>query len=174
MLACRTRTLPSLSCQVQTVPENPRWPRGCLLAPCESPNTSMPTCSLAVCRVQRQPLSRPAAMERRSFGFETTLASRSFGPRIRRLIAAGYECHLVFLWLPSAAFAVARVADRVRLGGHTVPEETIQPLPDFDHHVANVRQFSTSAAIGRFGSWKRDACSERWCSLATDPGGGRS
>jgi len=56
------------------------------------------------------------AMERRSFGFETTLASRSFGPRIRRLIAAGYECHLVFLWLPSADFAVARVADRVRLG----------------------------------------------------------
>ena len=126
MLACRTRTLPSLSCQVQAVPENPRWPPGCLLAPCESPNTSMPTCSLAVCRVQRQPLSRPAAMERRSFGFETTLASRSFGPRIRRLIAAGYECHLVFLWLPSADFAVARVADRVRLGGHTVPEETIR------------------------------------------------
>lgn len=65
-------------------------------------------------------------MARRSFGFETTLASRSFGPRIRRLIAAGYECHLVFLWLPSADFAVARVADRVRLGGHTVPEETIR------------------------------------------------
>jgi len=65
-------------------------------------------------------------MARRSFGFETTLASRSFGPRIRRLTAAGYECHLVFLWLPSADFAVARVADRVRLGGHTVPEETIR------------------------------------------------
>jgi predicted ABC-type ATPase len=46
------------------------------------------------------------ATERRSFGFETTLASRSFGPRIRRLIGAGYECHLVFLWLPSADLAV--------------------------------------------------------------------
>jgi predicted ABC-type ATPase len=66
------------------------------------------------------------ATERRSFGFETTPASRSFGPRIQRLIAAGYECHLVFLWLPSADFAVARVADRVRLGGHTVPETTIR------------------------------------------------
>jgi predicted ABC-type ATPase len=65
-------------------------------------------------------------MGRRSFGFETTLASRSFAPRIRRLIASGYECHLVFLWLPSADFAVGRVADRVRLGGHTVPEETIR------------------------------------------------
>ena len=66
------------------------------------------------------------ATDRRSFGFETTLASRSFGPRIRRLIGAGYECHLVFLWLPSADLAVARVADRVRLGGHSVPEETIR------------------------------------------------
>ena len=63
---------------------------------------------------------------RRSFGFETTLASRSFSPRIRALIRAGYQCHLVFLWLPSADFAVARVADRVRLGGHAVPEETVR------------------------------------------------
>ena len=62
----------------------------------------------------------------RSFGFETTLASRSFGPRIRALIRTGYQCHLVFLWLPSADFAVARVAERVRLGGHAVPEETIR------------------------------------------------
>jgi predicted ABC-type ATPase len=63
---------------------------------------------------------------RRSFGFETTLASRSFGPRIRGLLRAGYQCHLVFLWLPSADFALARVADRVRLGGHAVPEETVR------------------------------------------------
>ena len=63
---------------------------------------------------------------RRSFGFETTLASRSLAPRIRRLIASGYECHLIFLWLPSPDQAVARVAARVRLGGHAVPEETIR------------------------------------------------
>lgn len=66
------------------------------------------------------------AARRRSFGFETTLASRSFAPRIRRLIMVGYECHLAFLWLPSADMAVARVADRVRLGGHAVPEETVR------------------------------------------------
>jgi predicted ABC-type ATPase len=63
------------------------------------------------------------ASGRRSFGFETTLASRSFGPRIRALIGAGYQCHLVFLWLPSADFAVDRVADRVRLGGHNSTHE---------------------------------------------------
>jgi predicted ABC-type ATPase len=42
------------------------------------------------------------------------------------LTRAGHGCHLVFLWLPSADLAVARVADRVRLGGHAVPEQTIR------------------------------------------------
>jgi predicted ABC-type ATPase len=32
----------------------------------------------------------------------------------------------VFLWLPSAEFALARVRERVRLGGHNVPEETVR------------------------------------------------
>ena len=66
------------------------------------------------------------AAGRRSLGFETTLASRSFAPRIRKLIRAGYDCHLVFLWLPDAEFAVARVAYRVRLGGHAVPDKTVR------------------------------------------------
>jgi predicted ABC-type ATPase len=37
-----------------------------------------------------------------------------------------YEFHLLFLWLPDADMAVCRVADRVRSGGHHVPEETIR------------------------------------------------
>ena len=61
-----------------------------------------------------------------SFAFETTLASRSFAPWIWELAHTGYQFHLVFLWLPSADFAVQRVADRVRLGGHGVPEATIR------------------------------------------------
>jgi predicted ABC-type ATPase len=61
-----------------------------------------------------------------SFAFETTLSSRSFAPWIRELTHTGYRFHLVFLWLPSADFAVQRVADRVRLGGHAVPEMTIR------------------------------------------------
>ena len=46
---------------------------------------------------------------------------------LRRLdeLAAGRN-HLVFLWLASADVAVARVTDRVRLGGHAVPEETVR------------------------------------------------
>jgi predicted ABC-type ATPase len=66
------------------------------------------------------------ARQRETFAFETTLASRSFAPWIRRLIDGGYECHILFLWLPSAEFAIQRVADRVRMGGHAVLEQTIR------------------------------------------------
>jgi predicted ABC-type ATPase len=66
------------------------------------------------------------ASERASFAFETTLASRSFAPWLGDLVASGYLFHLVFVWLPGPEFAIARVADRVRSGGHHVPDETIR------------------------------------------------
>jgi predicted ABC-type ATPase len=54
------------------------------------------------------------------------LASRTFAPWIEELLKSGYAFHMVFLWLPSEEFAIARVAERVRMGGHDVPEETIR------------------------------------------------
>jgi predicted ABC-type ATPase len=69
---------------------------------------------------------RELASRRESFAFETTLASRLLARWLAGLIAKGYRFHLVFLWLPSADMAVARVAERVRMGGHAVPEETIR------------------------------------------------
>lgn len=69
---------------------------------------------------------RELAAQRVTFAFETTLASRSLAPWLRDLLAVGYRFHLVFLWLPDADMAVARVSDRVRLGGHDVPEETVR------------------------------------------------
>jgi predicted ABC-type ATPase len=69
---------------------------------------------------------RELSAQRVTFAFETTLASRSFAPWIKGLVDTGYHFHLVFLWLPSPDIAVARVAARVRLGGHDVPEATIR------------------------------------------------
>ncbi len=60
-----------------------------------------------------------------SFGFETTLASRSFAPFLRDLAAQGYEVHLFYLMLPSATESLRRVKLRVRLGGHAIPREVI-------------------------------------------------
>ena len=66
------------------------------------------------------------AEQRVSFAFETTLASRTFAPWLRELKASGYGIQVLFLWLPSAEFALDRVADRVRGGGHNVPAGTVR------------------------------------------------
>jgi len=66
------------------------------------------------------------ADERKDFAFETTLASRSFAPWIAKLKSAGYRFRLHFLWLPSPDLSVARVAGRVALGGHYVPDDVIR------------------------------------------------
>ena len=60
------------------------------------------------------------------FAFETTLASRSFVPWLRAQREAGYRTHLAFLSLRNADLAVARVAERVRQGGHDVPEDVVR------------------------------------------------
>ncbi len=66
------------------------------------------------------------AKGRVDFAFETTLASRTFATWIDELKKTGYLFHLVFLWLPNPEFALARVAERVRMGGHNVPDEIVR------------------------------------------------
>jgi predicted ABC-type ATPase len=61
-----------------------------------------------------------------SFAFETTLASRTYGPWMRERLSEGFEVHLHYVWLASADMAVERVAQRVRAGGHSIPENTIR------------------------------------------------
>jgi predicted ABC-type ATPase len=69
---------------------------------------------------------RQLAKVQADFAFETTLASRSFAPWLARLRRNGYHVHVLFLWLESEDLAVNRVAARVRLGGHDVPEGTVR------------------------------------------------
>lgn len=61
-----------------------------------------------------------------SFGFETTLSGLAYLPRIRDWQALGYHVSLFFLSLPSPELAIARVAQRVRQGGHDIPEPVIR------------------------------------------------
>ncbi len=69
---------------------------------------------------------RALAARRASFAFETTLASRSYAPWVVGLRQRGYEFNLMFLWLRSPELAVQRVRERVRAGGHDVPESVIR------------------------------------------------
>src|SRR5205085_4243495 len=68
---------------------------------------------------------REVAAQRANFAFETTLASRSYAAWISRIRRDGYSNHLLFLWLQSPDIAIERVKERVRMGGHDVPEEVI-------------------------------------------------
>lgn len=61
-----------------------------------------------------------------SFAFETTLSGVAYLRHIRDWQRVGYHITLFFLALPSVEVAIARVAERVRQGGHDIPEAVIR------------------------------------------------
>jgi predicted ABC-type ATPase len=61
-----------------------------------------------------------------SFAVETTLSSMSYVPKIRSWKTSGYRVVLHCIGVPSADFAVQRVAQRVAMGGHDMPERDIR------------------------------------------------
>jgi predicted ABC-type ATPase len=63
---------------------------------------------------------------RESFALESTLSGRTYVSLIRDARTDGYTIELNYLWLPTAALAVRRVRQRVREGGHSVPEADIR------------------------------------------------
>ena len=98
---------------------------------------------------------RDLAKSRKSFAFETTLASRFYAPWVKRLRESGYRFHLVFLWLSSIELAIERVEERVRSGGHSIPDEVIRRR--YDRGIANFFNFyqplaDTWAAYDNSGS----------------------
>lgn len=61
-----------------------------------------------------------------SFAIETTLSGLTYLRHIEQWRAQGYHVSLFFLRLPDEETAVARVAERVRQGGHDIPESVIR------------------------------------------------
>ena len=83
------------------------------------------TAALQAGRVMLQQLALHAAA-RVSFAFETTLSGRGYLRQIAQWQADGYRVKLIFLQLSTPEDAIARVALRVRQGGHNIPEEVIR------------------------------------------------
>jgi predicted ABC-type ATPase len=71
-------------------------------------------------------LIRDHVRKRESFAFETTLADRGYAREIPRWQAMGYTVSLWYLMLPSPEAAIARVQERVRVGGHAIDEHVIR------------------------------------------------
>lgn len=89
-------------------------------------------------RAGRLLLSRIKELAERKvdFGFETTLSGLGYVRPLRTMKEDGYRIITFFLWLPSADLAVSRVANRVRQGGHNVPEADIRRR--FDSGLRNL------------------------------------
>lgn len=60
------------------------------------------------------------------FAIETTLATKSYVGFIKKAKELGYFVTLLFFWLNSPDLAIRRVAGRVSVGGHPVPEDVIR------------------------------------------------
>lgn len=69
---------------------------------------------------------RELAGQRKSFAFETTLATRSYAGWLDELRRDGWRVNLIFIWLNNPELAVERVRQRVASGGHNIPEESIR------------------------------------------------
>lgn len=65
-------------------------------------------------------------MRKEDFCIESTLATRALLKTLRKAREEGYYTTVLYFWLDSPERAIARVASRVRLGGHDIPEETVR------------------------------------------------
>jgi len=69
---------------------------------------------------------RRTAKSKVDFGFETTLSGRSYIHLFRQFKTLGYEIHLIFLWIPNVQTSLMRIAERVKRGGHHIPQEVAE------------------------------------------------
>ncbi|PIQ81498.1 MAG: Zeta toxin family protein [Candidatus Omnitrophica bacterium CG11_big_fil_rev_8_21_14_0_20_64_10] len=70
------------------------------------------------------------------FAFETTLSGINYLSRLKGLKKRGYAIHLFFLWIPDVRLSLARIASRVKRGGHDIPEKVVRRR--FHKGIANL------------------------------------
>jgi predicted ABC-type ATPase len=63
---------------------------------------------------------------RETFALESTLSGKTYIRLFQQMLKGGYEIELHYLWLSDPSQAVARVRQRVKLGGHDVSATDIR------------------------------------------------
>jgi predicted ABC-type ATPase len=61
-----------------------------------------------------------------TFAFESTLSGTTYVGMLKQAKRQGFRLYLHYLWLPTPAIAIARVRERVKKGGHDVPESEVR------------------------------------------------
>ncbi len=64
--------------------------------------------------------------EKSSFAFETTLTTKSYINLLKSAKEKNYQIILFYFWINSVELALERIADRVKSGGHNIPEEVVR------------------------------------------------
>ena len=60
------------------------------------------------------------------FAFETTLAGKTYVNLIKEAKSKSYSVHIFFLWIPNMYLAKERIKQRVKQGGHHVPDADVK------------------------------------------------
>lgn len=89
-----------------------------------------------------------------NFAFESTLGGTTI-PKLLRGAAASHDVHILFVGLDSPERHLARVAARVRAGGHDIPEAKIRArytssranLIDLIPHLTSLHVYDNSAEV---------------------------
>ncbi len=66
------------------------------------------------------------ASKGQSFAFETTLSGRTYADMLSTARQEGFVIRLTYLWIPSVNIALKRIRNRVKKGGHNVPEKDVR------------------------------------------------
>jgi len=104
---------------------------------------------------------------RQTFALETTLSGVTYIRLFRRARQLGYEIELYYLWLSSPTQAIARVRQRVRMGGHHVPATDIRRR--FKRSLANLLDDYLPLAT-RWAIWDNRGLSAKRLAISTTHG----
>jgi len=83
-----------------------------------------------------------------NFVIETTLSGRGRLELLRDAKARGFEVHLVFVALDDPNRCIRRIQNRVRLGGHFVPDEDVKRR--YERSIANAATALREVHMARF------------------------
>lgn len=112
--------------------------------------------SLAAGRLVLQEVERLAAA-RADFAFESTLSGIGYVKRLKEWKRVGYQIEIEYIQLGTPRLAIRRIENRVKLGGHSIPEE--DALRRFDrswnNFVSEYRLLSTDGVCGTIRGMNR-------------------
>lgn len=61
-----------------------------------------------------------------SIGLESTLSGTTHTKLLHQAKSLGYQVELHYLWIPSPDLAIRRIRQRVKMGGHSIPEVDVR------------------------------------------------